>query len=139
MHRTASDSFKLILSWIFLPLKSHISLVLYHGERKQNFSLLRKRVATIFVFQVSLQSAISVGRKSSVNPRRCLKSELEAIVDIVASNIGTPASNILTYHFQPVCSIYLIPLSGKNPLCLRPGVIAAICLLESSFIEEQLQ
>lgn len=66
------------------------------------------------------------------------KPDPEAIVGIVASNIGTEASNVVTYHFQPVCSIYLIPLSGKSLLCLRPGVIAAICLLESSFTEEQL-
>lgn len=38
---------------------------------------------------------------------------------IVASNIGTEASNIVTYHFQPVCSIYLIPLSGRSPLCVE--------------------
>lgn len=67
------------------------------------------------------------------------KSDPEVIVGIVASNIGKEASNIVTYHFPPLCSIYMIPFSEKSLLCLSPGVIAAICLLESSFIQEQLQ
>lgn len=32
----------------------------------------------------------------------------------------------MTYHFQPVCSIYLNPLPENTLLCLRRGVIAAI-------------
>lgn len=67
------------------------------------------------------------------------KFDPEAASDIVASNIGTEASNTLTYYFQAVCSIYLISLSlERDLLCMTPGVIAAICLLESSFIGEQL-
>jgi len=58
---------------------------------------------------------------------------------IVAPNIGTGASNIVTYHFQSVCSIYLIPLSEKALLCLRPEVIAAVGLQEIGSTEEQPQ
>lgn len=44
------------------------------------------------------------------------KFDPEAASDVAASNIGTEASNTLTYYFQAVCSIYLISLSGKRPI-----------------------
>lgn len=108
------------------------SFTLENKKKKKNTDS-KKAWILYFLVQVSQYDV-----KTHLTPTLS-KSDPEAIVGIVASNIGTEASNILTYHFQPVCSIYLIPLPGKSPLCLRPGVIAAICLVERGFIEEQLQ
>lgn len=50
--------------------------------------------------------------------------------------IDTVTSKIVINHFQLVCSIYLIPHSERALLCLRPGVTAALCLLEICSVNE---
>lgn len=63
------------------------------------------------------------------------KSDSGATTHILAPNIGTGASILLTYRLLSVRSIHLIPVSERASLCLKPGVIAADCLLEIGSIE----
>lgn len=92
-------------------MESFLSSLLVHHQTKET---RKERADSLWfkcLFKTVSQHDIETHLISTLS-----KFDPAAILGIIASNIGTEASNILKYHFQAVCSIYLIPLSGKKPI-----------------------
>lgn len=88
-----------------------LSSLLVHHQTKET----RKEKAVSLCFECLFKTVSQHDIETHLIPTLS-KFDPGAILGIVASNIGTEASNILKYRFQAVCSIYLIPLSGKKPI-----------------------